>query len=307
MPTVDVLIPVYNAAAYLAQAVASVLDQDVDGLRIVLIDNASTDGSAELGAAMAAADRRIEVVRHPENLGAQASFNEAIDLARGDYMMILCADDFLTPGALGLAVAALETSPRATFAIGADLVQIEGQRPLRQPEPPAGWRVVAGHDFIEEACRSTGTSLALGAVLARTSVQKRIGHYRPEIPYTDDLDMALRMAVEGDVVAFDAALGIRREHAAQQSATRFSSEVARLEQRFAAFDGFFSREGSVLPDARRLRTLARRRLAVIAYRDAVKRMLRGSARTAAAMAAYAFKLSPSALLSVPVPRRPRPL
>ncbi len=306
MPTVDVLIPVYNAAAYLAQAVASVLDQDVDGVRIVLIDNASTDGSVELGAAMAAADPRIELVRHPENLGAQASFNEAIDLARGDYMMILCADDFLTPGALGLAVAALETSPRATFAIGADLVQIEGQRPL-QPEPPAGWRVVPGRDFIEEACRSTGTSLALGAVLARTSVQKRIGHYRPEIPYTDDLDMALRMAFEGDVVTFDAALGIRREHAAQQSATRFSNEVARLEQRFAAFDGFFSREGGALPDARRLRALARRRLAVIAYRDAVKRMLRGSARTAAAMAAYAFKLSPSALLSVPVPRRPRPL
>lgn len=304
MPRIDVVIPCYNAGPYLSQCVRSALSQDVDDLRVVIIDNASTDDSVEVARSLAADDSRIEVVCHTNNLGPQASFNEGVDLARGDYLMILCADDLLTKGSLRRATEVLEGNPDAVFALGTDLKLVDGDE-FVEPGEADGWRVTEGTRFIEDCCRHSGFSLALGAVLVRTSAQRKAGHYRAWLPYTDDLEMALRLARLGPVVEFDGALGVRREHPRQLSVVSFSGERTQIKERMAAFDSFFGLEGRDVPHASRLHGIARRRIAEVAIRFAARRFLEGDPGSAVAMAAFGLRLSPAASLLAPLGPRIR--
>src|SRR5262245_45110968 len=100
MTSVDVAIPNYNYGRYLRGCAESVLSQDIETLRVLIIDNASTDNSAEVARELARADPRVEIRIREKNLGAHASFNEAVEWAAADYFLILCSDDTLAPGSL---------------------------------------------------------------------------------------------------------------------------------------------------------------------------------------------------------------
>src|SRR5262245_11354896 len=121
MASVDIAIPCYQYGRYLRQCVASVLAQGIDDVRVLIIDNASTDDSVAVARQLALEDARVEVLARPTNLGPHAAFNAGIDWARADYFMVLCADDLLTPGSLARAVAVMETHPEVAFAYGTDV------------------------------------------------------------------------------------------------------------------------------------------------------------------------------------------
>src|SRR5271154_1711677 len=104
MPSVDVLVPNYQYGRFLRQSVSSILDQGIDDLRILIIDNASTDDSVQIARELAASDARIELRARPVNLGMHASLNEGVDWAAADYFTVVCSDDLLPPGALRRAV-----------------------------------------------------------------------------------------------------------------------------------------------------------------------------------------------------------
>ncbi|MEI8720284.1 glycosyltransferase family 2 protein [Mesorhizobium sp. ISC11] len=294
MPSINVVIPCYNADRFLAQCIRSVLSQGIDDLRIVVIDNASTDDSVEVARRLAAQDSRVEVVCHARNVGPIASFNEGVELARGDYFILLCADDLLTDGSLQRAVDVLESNPGAAFAIGSDLSMIEG-KDFAEPSQPDGWRVTAGARFIEDCCRHLGhlgVSLALGAVLVRMTAQKAVGHYRASLAHAPDLEMVLRLARLGSIVEFEGALGIRRVHAAQITVVHFSDKLTQLKEREAVFASFFSCEGAAMPAASGLRRMAMRRVADAAYWSAVSHIVRGRTACGLELLRYSFSLSP---------------
>jgi glycosyltransferase involved in cell wall biosynthesis len=188
MASVDIAIPCYQHGRFLGDCVASVLAQGIEDLRILIIDNASTDDSPAVARRLAAADPRIDLVLRTANLGQHASFNEGVDWARGDYFMILCSDDLLAPGSLAPMVAALERHRDAGFAFGNDVHRNAGDPfpDLSPPGAPLPWQVRNGADFIHERCRRPEAYIAAGMVLVRTSAQKAAGHYRPELPHTDD-------------------------------------------------------------------------------------------------------------------------
>ncbi len=300
MPSVDVIIPCYNYGRFLGECVDSVLCQDLDDLRIVIIDNASTDDSVAVARRLSACHDCVELVRHEKNLGAQASFNEGIDLARADYVMILCADDLLNEGTLGRACDVLDRHPEAVFALGTSADEADSEAISMEKPDDMPWRLVEGEEFIESCCRSLGFTLPLGAVLVRTPVQKAVGYYRDSLPYTDDLELALRLAMRGAVVEFDAALGRRREHDAQMSNDRFPREVDRLREREAAFNSFFEHEGARLAHACTLQRLSRRRLARVAYSSAISHLSRGKGAEGLALVNYAARLDPATLLAPPI-------
>ena len=77
MASIDVVIPCYNYARFLPECVGSVLSQDVGCLRVIIIDNASTDNSVSMAKQLAAMDPRVQVICHENNLGPRASFNDA--------------------------------------------------------------------------------------------------------------------------------------------------------------------------------------------------------------------------------------
>lgn len=117
-PAVSILMPVYNAETTLAAAVDSVRAQTVADWELLLINDASTDGSAAICDAYAAADDRIRVLHLPQNGGAGPARNGAIADAAGDYIMMLDSDDTIDPDLLEQALGALREHDVQTVVWG---------------------------------------------------------------------------------------------------------------------------------------------------------------------------------------------
>jgi hypothetical protein len=300
MPGVDIVIPCYNYAHLLPQCVESVLSQDVSAVRVIIIDNASTDDSVAVARRLAARDPRIELVCHEENVGSHGSFNEGIDLASADYFMILCADDLLVSGALPLAIGSLEANPDAVCAIGAYDAPVVGDSvPVRHPGEGHA-EAIASRSFIENCCRTAGIFVAAHALLVRTRSQKIAGHYRESIPQLDDLEMALRLASQGPVAQLSIPLAVRRLHSANVSVAMWNDRLLDLSERLAVFDSFFSREGARTQGYDILHGIARRRLGAWAYWSGLSHFARGEYDPGLQLLRFALRHSPYCVVLPPV-------
>ncbi|TAE57204.1 MAG: glycosyltransferase family 2 protein [Nostocales cyanobacterium] len=94
-PEVSVIIPTYNTEKYLAKAIESVLQQTLNDLEVIIVDDASTDGT--LAVAKSFTDPRIKVLVNSENMGVAATRNRAISAAQGKWIAVLDADDWYAP------------------------------------------------------------------------------------------------------------------------------------------------------------------------------------------------------------------
>ena len=103
-PDVSVIVPAFNSAASIRAAVGSVLAETGVSLECLVVDDGSTDDTASLVAAMAAADPRVVLLRQPVNEGVSAARNLALDAARGTWLSFVDADDRLLPGGLAAMV-----------------------------------------------------------------------------------------------------------------------------------------------------------------------------------------------------------
>lgn len=109
MSRVTVLVAAFNAEKYLDECLDSLAGQTHKDLQILCIDDASTDGTAQILERHAAADSRIKLLANSVNKGQAVSRNMALELADGDYVTMLDADDYLSPDALEKACAALDS------------------------------------------------------------------------------------------------------------------------------------------------------------------------------------------------------
>jgi glycosyltransferase involved in cell wall biosynthesis len=299
---VDVVVPCYQYGRFLHECVDSVLSQGTGDIRVLIVDNASTDNSLQVARQLAAEDSRIEVVAHPRNVGATASYNEGIDWASAEYFVLLDADDLLAPGCLARALACMEAHREVSFTYGIEAFRLSDGTMQVHPEhsEEAPWRLAAGREFIARICRFPRNHVGAPTVVRRTSMQKRIGYYRASLPYTDDLEMWLRLASVGDVGSISTVQGIRRIHGLQMSEGYRSNMVRDFTEREAAFASFFGNEGRSVPDADGLLKLATRRLGEHAYWSALSHLLRGHARDAAQLIGFCLSHRPSAALIPPV-------
>jgi glycosyltransferase involved in cell wall biosynthesis len=120
-PLISVITAFYNGGTFLAEAIQSVLSQSYSHWEYWLVNDGSTDGSAEIAHQAAAADpERIHYLEHPgaQNRGACASRNIAMTKANGKYVALLDADDFWLPHKLAEQVAAAEEFPTARLIYG---------------------------------------------------------------------------------------------------------------------------------------------------------------------------------------------
>jgi glycosyltransferase involved in cell wall biosynthesis len=107
------MIGAYNAAPYLSEAIESVLAQDYEPVELIVVDDGSTDGTAEVARSFADA-----TVVSQENGGNGAARNRAVENASGDLYAFLDADDRFTPGKLSLQKAALDADPGLDMVFG---------------------------------------------------------------------------------------------------------------------------------------------------------------------------------------------
>ncbi|MBE9913083.1 glycosyltransferase [Paenibacillus donghaensis] len=109
MPRVSVIMPVYNNAAYVQEAIQSILNQTYTDFELIIIDDGSTDGSAYLVSLVT--DPRVKKVFHQENKGLVFTLNEGLDMATGDYIARMDSDDHSVPERLSIQVSYMDDNP----------------------------------------------------------------------------------------------------------------------------------------------------------------------------------------------------
>jgi hypothetical protein len=203
----------------------------------------------------------VEVRCHRVNQGHIATYNEGLlDWAEGDYTVLISADDMLTPGSLARATAVLETDPDIGFVYGHAKWWQDGEALPAPRVESKGVTVWSGHDWLRIMCRLAHTVITSPEVVVRTSVQKRIGGYLPQLPHTADVEMWMRFAVHSNVAyvrGVDQAY--HRVHDVQMTNDRVP--LVDLVQRKAAYDALFESHADRMPDAGRLAARADRKLA----------------------------------------------
>ena len=201
MSSVSVVIPCYKYGHFLEEVVSSVLDdQEGVDVRVLIIDDASPDDSAEVARKIAVRDPRVEVIVHTANKGHIATYNEGLlDWADGDYCTLVSADDRLTPGALRRARDLLDVHPGVGFVYGRALWFWQDKPLPAARDKLRGWSVWPGQWWLERRFREASNNITAPEVVVRTSLHKRVGGYDPRLPHTADLEMWLRLAANADV------------------------------------------------------------------------------------------------------------
>jgi Glycosyl transferase family 2 len=290
-PTVSVVIPCYNYARFLPEAVRSVLEQDGVRVDVVIVDDASSDRSLQVAYELAADHPAVTVLAHRTNKGPVATFNDGLDLVSGEFLVRLDADDMITPGALLRAVALARAYPSVGLVYGHPLHFSD-----RPPAPRAAirsWTVWPGRQWLADRCDSGVNVITAPEVLMRTSVVRRVGGQRP-LAHTHDMEMWFRMSAFSDVGRVDGPdQAWHRDHADSLSA-RLVDIAKDLLERKAAFDELFAGPAGSIPEAQTLMWLADRALAREALQRACHLFDRGKAteQSVATLVGFAREVQP---------------
>ncbi len=292
LPTVSVIVPCHNYGRFLEGCVASVLAQEGVQTRVLVIDDCSTDDSADIGRRLSGTDDRVEFRSHETNLGVIATVNEGLEWARGDYVVSLDADDLLLPGALRRAATVMALHPDVGMVYGRVLYAHEG-RPM--PRPSGRWRSTAvwtGADWLKLRCRSGQNCVSMPTVVMRRTIQQTVGGYDPACHFTHDMNLWLRIAAVADIAHVRVHQAIYRVHPGSLSRSQGGSLV-QLRERRVGFDQFFAEGADGVDDRDRLHTMASRALARQALWRASRAVDRGeNAEIADDFAAFALDTYP---------------
>ena len=288
IPTVDVIVPCFNYGRLLADCVRSVLDQEGVSVRVLIMDDASSDNTEGVGRRLAE-DPRVEFRRHAMNRGHIATYNEALALVTASYVVLLSADDMLTPGALARATRLMDADPRIGVVYGRD-IPFRDRAPLPAPEVGAAApRILEYGEFLRNACRLGHTGIQSPTVVVRTTVHRAIGDYLPELPHSGDTEIWLRMAAASMVAELDADQAYRRLHTSNMSLGY--TPLQRLLEQVRAFDIHFDRQP--LPaDLAALRAVVRRTIAEAAVWSAAHAFDREEIEVCDAFLDFAVTTSP---------------
>ena len=146
MSRVDVIVPCYNYGRFLRECVESIISQEGVDVRVLILDDASSDDTEAVCHMLAEQDSRIEFRRHGVNKGHIDTYNEGIEWLSGDYCVLISADDLLPPGSLCIAAKFLDEQPQVVMTYGrclsfthSDELAAKAQEPIRP-----SWRAIEG-------------------------------------------------------------------------------------------------------------------------------------------------------------------
>lgn len=180
---VSTIIPVHNAASFLADALESVLSQPYEQLEVIVVDDGSTDGSDQV------ADRfgdAVHIVRQAQR-GPAAARNRGLEIAQGEILTFLDADDLWPEGSLCCLTGYLSDHPEAEVVMGL----VQHLRLAEQPDAPPR--------FVE--FREPALGVNLGSAAVRRGVFERIGRFDETMRHSEDVDWFLRAREAGLPIA----------------------------------------------------------------------------------------------------------
>ncbi len=230
MPRVSVITPTYNRADMIGGAIQSVLDQTYVDWELIVVDDGSTDNTAEVVSAYD--DPRMEYI-YQENRKLPGARNTGLRAAKGEYVAFLDSDDVFLPGKLELQVAVLDQKPGiGLVASGWTEINAE-RRPIRTVRP---WRLGRGLTLSDWLYACPFNVLT---VLVRREWLDRVGLFDEQQHYVEDWDLWLRMANSGCCMVWEPAIVcLRTIHAGNM----VRNAAAMSEGLFRMLDKFFDQQ-----------------------------------------------------------------
>lgn len=209
---VSVVIPCYNQAHFLGEAIESVLAQTYRCFEVIVVD----DGSRDEVDAVSARFPGITYFRQP-NQGVSGARNAGLKVSRGAYVVFLDADDRLLPEALSIGVENLKSHPDCAFVWGQCRHSNKAGEPI--PAPPKPW--IKQEHYVN--LLRTNYIRTPGVVMYRRAVFDAVGGFDPELQGGEDYDLHLRIAREFPVHGHNRVVLVYRVH--QSSAMHSSARI----------------------------------------------------------------------------------
>lgn len=260
-PLVSVLVTVYNRERFLEATLESILASTFTDFEVVVVDDASGDGSAAVAERLAARDSRIRFSRNGANLGDYGNRAKAASLARGRYLKYVDADDLIYRHSLALMVEAMESNPDAALALSVNVIDPAEPYPFRY-SPAEAYRA----HYLGRSPLGVGPS----AAIIHRSCFEEIGGFSGR-QFVGDAELWLKLAERWPIVALPPALVWWRRHEGQQMQLeltrpevlnvryRLELEMLQATQHLSAAEKLRAQEHLAHLHARRLWSLALRR------------------------------------------------
>jgi glycosyltransferase involved in cell wall biosynthesis len=217
-PLVSVIIPTYNRGHCLARAIDSVLAQSFSGYELIVVDDGSTDDTAEL--LQSFGDRLRSI--HQENRGVSAARNTGIRFARGEFIALLDSDDCWLPAKLERQVDFFKAHPQALACQTEEIWIRNGQR----VNPKQRHRKFSG--LIFEKCLPL-CLVSPSAVMIRKSLFDQIGLFDESLPACEDYDLWLRITWQHPVDLIPTPLIVKHGGHADQLSRRPELDKYRIQ------------------------------------------------------------------------------
>ena len=226
-PRFSIVLPVYNGAKYLREALASLRWQTLADWECVCVNDGSTDGSGEILEQFAAADRRFRVV-HQANAGIVAALNRGIGEARSEWIARMDADDVALPERLAVQARFIEERPE-TLVVSSHMACIDADGlPIGVQRGPTE------HAEIERRLLAGQNTINHPTVVMRREAVARAGRYRREYEWVEDADLWLRLARLGPIAAIPQVLLKYRLHEGSVCSTRSETQGRVMREMLAA-------------------------------------------------------------------------
>jgi len=226
-PQISVIMPVYNAASFLSQAVESILVQTDPNFEFLIFDDGSTDGSIDILNRFAKSDSRIKV-HLGQHRGYSPWLNEGLKAACGEYIARMDADDIALPDRFALQVDFLRNHPEVVV-VGGVVLAIDSDG-----DPVYPWQFPMTHDEIDADILVAKTG---GLIHPTTMIRRRamleVGGYRPDFEPAEDLDLWLRLAETGKLVNLPRQLLYYRVHAQSVSKVKWDRQWSQAQRAIA--------------------------------------------------------------------------
>jgi GT2 family glycosyltransferase len=237
-PLVSILVPCFNGAAWLREALDSILAQTYPHIEVLLLDDCSSDDTPRIAAEYA---DRVRVIRQPRNLGIYDNVNVGIDLARGELIATYHADDIYLPGIVQAQVDCLRAHPEVGAVFCADIfVDAQGREYGRMvlPPPVRGGGPLSYATVLNALLDYKNRFLVCPTAMVRASVHEAVGRYRQDrYRNTADLEMWLRIARHSPIAIVEAHL-MKYRHFHGNSSQRYHKLRTAPENYFVILDEY---------------------------------------------------------------------
>ena len=213
IPTISVIMPIYNAGLYLQEAIDSILNQSFGDFELLLIDDGSIDGSRDR--ILSQKDPRIRIFLR-EHEGLVRTLNAGIAYSRAPIIARMDSDDVALPERFALQYEFLEQHPDVVvLGTGVKLIDSSGET----FGPPQN-HCLSHKEIINSLTNGSDSGLAHPTVMFRRLVACSIGGYREDFPVCEDADLWVRMARLGGLRALPDVLLLLRKHGGNVTTTR---------------------------------------------------------------------------------------